>query len=215
MTWSSTPCTPKKGGGKGYKAVTGSTIINPTHYCAGEDTENYAVARCCADVIGCTLNPDGNQKYYTEPPTQEPTRVPTPEPTHVPLPVPTPKPTSDGCSEKTCEELGWPIGTHGVDNVCAESEVVLDREDDQAVEYPRTSGLRCSGDVTFRDAFRLCDDLGARLCGIDELAADEARGSGCNYDHEMIWSFTVNNVPRRRHLRAIAREKHVLSSVYW
>jgi len=102
-----------------------------------------------------------------------------------------------------------------VDNVCAESEVVLDREDDQAVEYPRTSGLRCSGDVTFRDAFRLCDDLGARLCGIDELAADEARGSGCNYDHEMIWSFTVNNVPRRRHLRAIAREKHVLSSVYW
>jgi hypothetical protein len=160
------------------------------------DGSSTAVARCCADVVGCTVNPDGNQRHYSELPTAEPTRVPSPLPTHVPFPVPTPKPTSDGCSEKTCTELGWPLGTHGSSDVCAESEVVWNREDDVAVAYPRKSGLRCSGAVTFDEAFRLCADLGARLCGIDELAVDEARGSGCNYDHEMIWSFTVKRAQR-------------------
>jgi hypothetical protein len=36
-----------------------------------------------------------------------------------------------------------------------------------------------------------CQSAGARLCDDTELAHDEARGSGCNYDSELVWPSTL------------------------
>jgi hypothetical protein len=42
--------------------------------------------------------------------------------------------------------------------------------------------------VTFAEAETLCSNIGARLCTLDELLVDEARGTGCNFDTKLIWS---------------------------
>jgi len=77
---------------------------------------------------------------------------------------------------KTCQELGWTnAATFGDSTVCGETDLALGG---------------CSGLVTWQGASDICAAAGARLCSADELARDEARGTGCNYDRELIWSST-------------------------
>jgi len=73
---------------------------------------------------------------------------------------------------KTCNELGW-VTSPASDQVCAASAVI---------------NGRCSGNVNIFAARKLCSRIGARLCTSQEIAADEAKGSGCKYDCERVWT---------------------------
>lgn len=42
--------------------------------------------------------------------------------------------------------------------------------------------------MSFDAAERICYEIGARLCDIDEFAADETAGSGCGHDTSYVWS---------------------------
>merc|ERR1712232_176574 len=54
------------------------------------------------------------------------------------------------------------------------------------------SDLPPSGDCnwvkTFVEAEDLCAGAGARLCTADEVDNDCTRGSGCQFDHEHVWT---------------------------
>eukprot|EP00965_Chrysotila_dentata_P160102 5287221-Pleurochrysis_carterae.AAC.1 len=84
-------------------------------------------------------------------------------------------------SLRTCQALssargGWAVrtGPHGT-AVCADS----------------THGAaRCLGPVPLGRAIEICRSEGARLCTADELSADAAAHSGCEYDGARVWSAT-------------------------
>ena len=69
-------------------------------------------------------------------------------------------------SVSSCDDLGWTnANKFGSSLVCGESD----------------DGLGgCSGEVDWASAVAFCEGSGARLCSSDELAADEARSTGCS-----------------------------------
>lgn len=77
----------------------------------------------------------------------------------------------------TCEELGWPLAP-GSPAVCANSEFA--------------NGV-CITKANFQTAQSACWSLGARLCTVEELAFDEAKGSGCELDDNRIWTSSSCN----------------------
>ncbi len=46
----------------------------------------------------------------------------------------------------------------------------------------------CKGPMAWAAAEATCAAAGARLCTLTELADDEARGVGCNYDDKLVWT---------------------------
>ena len=101
-----------------------------------------------------------------------PSLVPLPVPTSVPstvptLAMPTTLPTHGGCSELTCDELGWTnAASAGISSaVCGETD------------GSPLSG--CSGLLTWAEAATFCRSAGARLCTEAEASAGEAQGTGC------------------------------------
>ena len=72
-------------------------------------------------------------------------------------------------SALSCEDLAFANG-FGSPEVCGESD------------------LPGCNEADFDTARDLCADNDARLCTIDELLADESRGSGCGYDNRRVWS---------------------------
>jgi hypothetical protein len=87
--------------------------------------------------------------------------------------VPVPSPTI-ATSVSSCDDLGWTnADAFGSTLVCGESD----------------SGLGgCSAHLSWADAVTFCSDAGARLCRADELAADEARRTGCDLDNQLLWT---------------------------
>ena len=82
---------------------------------------------------------------------------------------------AEGPSASTCEDLGWfNAAQFGDEMVCSASKI------DGA----------CSGLLTQPAAAAFCASTGARLCTLEELYADEARGTGCGYDSELLWTAT-------------------------
>lgn len=141
----------------------GSTRFEAEPSCESINSASIAV-RCCADV-----DPGA------------PVSAPVPTPTKAPV-IPVPAPTrspSDGSavlSTSTCEELGWTnAGSYGTSSVCGNSNV----------------GEGCSGTVGQSEANAFCEAVGARLCTMTELQDNEARGTGCKYDGQMIWTSDV------------------------
>ena len=55
----------------------------------------------------------------------------------------------------------------------------------------KDSDEECSGNVNFDAARDFCQAMHARLCSVEELLRDEARGTGCSYDSQLVWSSTV------------------------
>ena len=60
-------------------------------------------------------------------------------------------------------------------------------------------GVECTGEgaaqvctqrpaVSWQEAEGACLNIGARLCTVEEIEADEARGTGCNADRAMVWT---------------------------
>jgi len=79
---------------------------------------------------------------------------------------------SDCAGNKSCNQLGWSTAG-GSAIVCGSSE---------------TGGLSCSGLKKHSDAVAHCEKVGARLCTIEELQANEAAGTGCGYDSQRVWT---------------------------
>lgn len=101
-----------------------------------------------------------------------PAPLPTPAPVSVPVSSPVPPPTSGGAS--SCDDLGWTnAAKYGSTSVCGESDLGLGG---------------CSGYLSWSDAEAFCGGAGARLCTAAELQADEAAGSGCGLDRNLVWS---------------------------
>mmetsp|Transcript_28210 Transcript_28210/g.36471 ORF Transcript_28210/g.36471 Transcript_28210/m.36471 type:complete len:618 (+) Transcript_28210:151-2004(+) len=99
---------------------------------------------------------------------------PTPTPPTPTPPTPTP-PTNElvDTSVKKCDELGW-SNRYGASSVCGTSQGV---------------GLgRCSGAVSWDNADAFCKFAGGRLCTLNELQNNEARGTGCSYDSKLLWT---------------------------
>jgi hypothetical protein len=81
-----------------------------------------------------------------------------------------------GMPQRSCQDLGWNAQAYGSSNTCGESDFGLGG---------------CSGLVPWANAEKFCAAAGARLCTVTELQADEARGTGCNLDAQMVWSSTA------------------------
>lgn len=91
----------------------------------------------------------------------------------------------EGCtaSENTCSELGWTspepedLGAEGVFASCGESD-------------DNDMGSVCTTDATWKEAYDICDNVGARLCTIEEIEQGVTNNTGCGFDDDMVWSMT-------------------------
>jgi len=83
-----------------------------------------------------------------------------------------PVPVSSVCSALSCWDLKWThfMKLHGDEGVCGGNPG------------------ECSGLVTWAKGRDLCEAQGARLCTAGELVNNEARGCGCGYDNQLVWS---------------------------
>ena len=128
------------------------------------DSDSHAV-RCCADVLGSAC-PNGK-------------------------PVENP-----ACSSLTCAELADAYGEWPIDNTCTDQDSVdVCAESDAGIgQYSLLDPTRdkaCLGGITDTDqgddeitdgwvhAATICSAIGARLCSVAELQADETRCTGC------------------------------------
>ncbi len=80
-------------------------------------------------------------------------------------------------SAKSCAKLGWDAPSFGSSAVCGGS-TYIDGEEEQG----------CSGTVDHAGATGLCHGVGGRLCTLNELLADETRGTGCGYNGALVWT---------------------------
>eukprot|EP00045_Choanoeca_perplexa_P017655 m.261284 g.261284 ORF g.261284 m.261284 type:complete len:2833 (+) comp17596_c0_seq5:884-9382(+) len=89
-----------------------------------------------------------------------------------------------GPSCKSCGELGW-VSKVDVGNdidVCADSEVVPGSVDGE--------GQCQDSPVPFITALKICSEIGARLCSLDEIQNGETARTGCNLDSHRVWTRT-------------------------
>ena len=72
---------------------------------------------------------------------------------------------------RIANQLGWTGGeAFGSSRVCGASDA-----------HPLTG---CAQVANWTSAREACEAPGARLCSLDELSSDEARGTGCGFDDE-------------------------------
>jgi prepilin-type N-terminal cleavage/methylation domain-containing protein len=85
-------------------------------------------------------------------------------------------------SKLSCSELNWGdrgnrISTHIISyGGCGESD--------------GNSMGSCTLSSTWYEANSLCENIGARLCTIEEIENDIPRGTGCSLDNYMVWTMT-------------------------
>merc|ERR1711971_1303479 len=51
-------------------------------------------------------------------------------------------------------------------------------------------GDECYHSKTHAGAMDICESVGARLCTKEEIQADCTRGTGCNHNHDLVWTST-------------------------
>jgi hypothetical protein len=79
-------------------------------------------------------------------------------------------------SSNSCSELSWTnAARYGSSSVCGESDLGLGG---------------CSAWLEWAEANEFCTASGARLCTLSELQSDEARGTGCQFDSQYLWTST-------------------------
>lgn len=79
----------------------------------------------------------------------------------------------DSTSKSCCEDL--PFDNKDLNTVCS------------AASWQ--DGQECELGATFDEAFKMCNDVGARLCTFQELARGDAVNSGCE-KKEQVWTAT-------------------------
>jgi hypothetical protein len=173
LVWSSTECGDRGGRHGRHMAntlvVAGATLadISSVNSCETDDTN--AAIRCCADARNARMGLSTCDLYSSE--------------------------EAVCTSSMTCAQLGarfhgsWArpqdIG-RGSSEVCGES--------DEGLGPGGTTVCMggSHGTISWQDAEAACLAAGARLCTVEEIEADETRGSGCSHDAAMVW--TVDDV---------------------
>lgn len=75
----------------------------------------------------------------------------------------------------------WPLQL-GDKNICAESDDGLGPGG-----KPMCYGQR-GQKISFAKALSICSHVGARLCTVEEIKANEAKGTGCSHDGATVWT---------------------------
>ena len=117
-------------------------------------------------------------------------------------------------STRTCADLqanaGWPADLFGLNHqpqVCGSSgKITMNAEGEPEVDCLQTQA------VDFHMAVEICVQMGARLCSIEEMQRDEARGTGCGFDAAAVWTSTRYDCPEGPPNRTIARCARYLGS---
>jgi hypothetical protein len=93
-------------------------------------------------------------------------------------------------SSLTCKQLtqksgkgSWPT-KYGDKNICGESDNGFGRHNAKQC----FGGQRGEAPIGHRIAEAICTTTGARLCTVEEVKADEARGTGCSHDGRLVWT---------------------------
>merc|ERR1711871_1152906 len=89
-------------------------------------------------------------------------------------------------SASSCADLGWSAGRNG-DLVCAESDM---SHNGMNIIAQACQGANDGAIDGWAHAAAICLGVGARLCSIDEITAEETRGTGCGHDNDQTWSST-------------------------
>lgn len=80
---------------------------------------------------------------------------------------------NSGLSTKSCDELSWAVKTSLP--VCGQSNKM-----DEAKS--------CFMSNTHAEAKEICESAGARLCTVEELEANVAKGTGCKLNSKYVWA---------------------------
>jgi len=80
-----------------------------------------------------------------------------------------------------------PTATAGV-RCCTEVEIIDWSQSSTCEVWASSINDDCPLNVTYGEAFGICELQGARLCTEIELIGDCAAGTGCELDHSMVWS---------------------------
>jgi hypothetical protein len=89
-------------------------------------------------------------------------------------------------SPTSCEALSWHLESTD-DDICAES-----------------TALSCQ-QLNYVGAEAACLSVGARLCMLDEIGANEAAGTGCGFDSARIWTMDSDGCPVGQHISAAGK----------
>ena len=87
---------------------------------------------------------------------------------------------SEQCQSRLpCSVLGWLSDLHGSTDVCGTSLLVAS---------PGSDDL-CVREASAKDAESLCDEMGGRLCRVEELEQDEGDSQACGYNTIFAWTW--------------------------
>lgn len=159
--WSSTPCT-TSAGTPGHKAYYNVGGVGSITFCSPDKTNN--AVRCCADKQRMRSNKPVCDKFASG---------------------------QGKCTSRlTCAQLAakygkvsWPT-KYGSSAICGESDNGLGPGGKS--ECFGSGGP--STPIGWRTAQSICLKIGARMCTVEEVKADEARGTGCNHDGRYVWT---------------------------
>jgi len=118
-------------------------------------------------------------------------------------------------AQKSCAALPATFKTTAEKNVCGAS-IIADTDGSEYC-YAGTSPTWCRsrdgngdcvdsvpnrGQVTWAEASWTCKVAGARLCSLEELSDNIAKGTGCGADKGMVWTDTRGDCPYGQHVSA-------------
>jgi hypothetical protein len=112
----------------------------------------------------------------------------------------------DGCaSQRSCEALTrlggrntWPTRT-GDHDICGEADASLGP----------AGAAECNDHKTWDEAQSICLGAGARLCTVEELEADETKGTGCNNNRKLVWSVDSGPCDQGAHALVIGYSRSI------
>ena len=84
------------------------------------------------------------------------------------------------------------IPSGGAEAPCGGKRFFVDKDGNGLCVTSKDASGKCmnKGGYTMSEAQETCDVLGARLCTLDELKANEARGAGCGLDKALVYTGT-------------------------
>merc|ERR1712012_733394 len=78
---------------------------------------------------------------------------------------------------------------------CSENEFPLSQKNEGCDVFAGSFGVdgKCSGLLTYDQACKFCEGLGARLCTEAELLNKCARGTGCELNKKLVWGHCLTD----------------------
>jgi hypothetical protein len=107
--------------------------------------------------------------------------------------VPTVSPV---CAVSTCTDRGWQESAYH-EGVCMSGTQI-------------SAEVACDSNATFQDALRMCLDVGARLCALEEIAAGDIQA--CSHIVQGVWSSTTDGCPDGSANTLLSRGANILQN---